>query len=73
MAIKPIVDGVEKKYSGKLMVMRINVQSDLGRALTEPYKFQYTPTFIYFNPQGVEEWRQVGGLDLKKLSTFLGP
>jgi len=71
--MKPIVDGIENEFEGKLHVIRINIQSELGRALREPYKFQYTPTFIYFNAQGVEEWRQIGGLDLNKLRASLHP
>lgn len=71
IAIKPIVDGIEREFEGELKIIRINIQSNLGRDLSKPYQFQYTPTFIYLNDQGIEEWRQIGGLDTNKLRTSL--
>jgi thiol-disulfide isomerase/thioredoxin len=71
IAIKPIVDGIEREFEGELKVIRINIQSDLGRDLRDPYQFQYTPSFIYLNGQGIEEWRQIGGLDSNKLRASL--
>lgn len=71
IAIKPIVDGIEREYEGRLKIIRVNIQSDLGRVLRKPYQFQYTPTFIYLNSQGIEEWRQLGSLDTNKLRASL--
>ena len=69
--MKPIVDGVEQEYKGKLMVIRLNIQEQVGRELAPVYMFEYTPTFIFFDAQGNELWRSVGNLDLDKLRQSL--
>jgi len=61
--MKPIVDGIEKQYQGRLVVIRLDIQSETGRMLAPLYGFQYTPTFIFFDAQGKELWRSVGQLD----------
>jgi thioredoxin-related protein len=57
------VDGIEKEFAWKLIVIRVNIQSKVGRSLANEYEFQFTPTFIFFNEQGEEVWRSVGSLD----------
>ncbi len=71
--MKPIVDGLEKELGDKLLVIRLNIQDPVGRALTKPYNFQYTPTFIYFDAQGVELWRTIGSLNLDRVRDSVGP
>jgi hypothetical protein len=65
------VDAVEKQYQGQLSVIRLDIQSPVGRALAPVYDFQYTPTFIYFDAQGREQWRSVGSLDTGRLRQSL--
>ena len=69
--MKPIVDGIEKQYQGRLTVIRVDIQSETGRTLAPIYSFQYTPTFIFFDGQGKELWRSIGQLDTGKLSESL--
>ena len=69
--MKPIVDGIEKQYKGRLVVIRLDIQSPTGRTLAPLYGFQYTPTFIFFDAQGKESWRSIGQLDTAKLSESL--
>jgi thioredoxin-related protein len=54
------VDGLEREYEGELKVIRLNIQDTVGQELGRKYKFEYTPTFIYFDSQGEEVWRSVG-------------
>lgn len=63
MAVKPVVDGIEREHEGKLVVIRINVQEEAGKALGEEYGFVYTPTFLFFDGSGRLEWRAVGAID----------
>jgi thioredoxin 1 len=70
-AMKPIVDGIEKQYQGRLTVIRVDIQSETGRALAPIYRFQYTPTFIFFDGQGKELWRSIGQLDTGKVGESL--
>lgn len=62
MAAKPIVDGIERVHEGKLKVIRLNIQEPAGEALLERYDFRFTPTFIFFDENGEELQRWVGGI-----------
>ncbi len=62
MAAKPIVDGIERVHEGKLKVIRLNIQEPAGEALLERYDFRFTPTFIFFDEDGEELQRWVGGI-----------
>lgn len=70
-AIKPVVDELETDLGNQLLVIRINIQEPVGRELGNAYMFQYTPTFIFFDAQGNELWRQVGGLDAERVRDSL--
>ena len=63
MAAKPIVDGIEKQHADDLNVIRVNVQDEAMQPLLETYAFQFTPTFILFDPAGEEILRAVGAID----------
>lgn len=65
--MKPIVDGLEQELQGRLLVIRLNVQEEVGRELAALYEFQYTPTFIFFDAEGNEVWREVGRLDVQRV------
>lgn len=54
------MDGIEKEFEGQLDVIRINVQDPVGQVLGRKYRFEFTPTFIFFDPHGEEIWRGVG-------------
>lgn len=61
--MKPVVDGLEKELSGRLTVIRVDIHTEAGREIARQYKFQYTPTFIMFDEDGNELWREVGSLN----------
>ncbi|MEW5938778.1 MAG: hypothetical protein AB1750_03890 [Chloroflexota bacterium] len=65
--MKPIVDGIEQEFEGRLLVIRLNIQETVGRELAPVYGFEFTPTFIFFDAQGVELWREIGNLDVEKV------
>ncbi|GAP15259.1 hypothetical protein LARV_03043 [Longilinea arvoryzae] len=71
--MKPIVDGIETRYTGRLIVLRVDITTPLGRQVGQELDFQYTPTFIYYDAQGHEAWRSVGSLDEKQLDNSLNP
>ncbi len=70
MASKPIVDGIEDEYRGRLTVIRINVQEADFRPLLEQYNFKFTPTFILFD-EGEEVFRSVGSINPDDLHNAL--
>ena len=61
--MKPVVDGLEQELAGQLLIIRLNIQETVGRELAPVYGFEFTPTFIFFDAQGNEVWRQVGEFD----------
>jgi len=54
-----------------LHIIRLNIQEDVGRELAPVYDFTFTPTFIFFDADGQEIWREVGGLDIQKVRESL--
>ncbi len=63
MAAKPVVDGIEREFQGRLQVIRLNVQEPVALQVARRYRFEYTPTFIFFDAQGTELWRTIGAVD----------
>lgn len=71
--MKPIVDGIESQYAGRLTVLHVDVTQPSGRATAREFGFQFTPTFIFFGADGKELWRSVGSLDEDQLKRSLNP
>jgi thiol-disulfide isomerase/thioredoxin len=70
--IKPIVDELEKELDpSTIHIIRINIQDPVGRELAPIYKFEFTPTFIFFDAQGTEIWRTIGEFDPQKIRDSL--
>jgi len=67
--IKPVVDQLEEELSSQVSIgpqihiIRVNIQEQVGKDLGSVYGFQATPTFIFFDEQGNEVWRQIGNFD----------
>lgn len=70
-AIRPTVDALEQELAGQLHIIRLNIQDPIGRELTAVYGFEFTPTFIFFDAEGNEAWRQVGSLDPQRVRDTL--
>jgi thioredoxin-related protein len=65
------VDGIEKEFQSRLIIIRVNIQDSASRALLAKYNFQFTPTFIFFDAQGIEIWRTIGSLDAQQVRESL--
>jgi thioredoxin-related protein len=63
MSQKPIVDGIERDFAGRLVVLRVNIQEPLGRELQAAYQVEFTPTFILFDAEGEQIGKFVGAID----------
>ncbi len=61
------MDGLETELGTKLHILRLNVQDPVGRELAPVYNFEYTPTYIFFDPRGNELWRTVGEIDPQRV------
>ncbi len=61
------MDELENELMDQLLIIRLNIQEEVGEELAPVYGFEFTPTFIYFDGNGVELWREVGGLDTQRV------
>lgn len=71
VAIKPVVDRVEKELRGRLVVQRVDIQSAEGSRLADQYGIELTPTFIFLDTAGKELWRSAGKLDVARVRASL--
>ena len=61
------MDELENELGNEILFIRLNIQDEVGRELAPVYDFEFTPTFIYFDANGNELWREVGGLDTQRV------
>ena len=64
------MNGLKEEYPDQLRVISVDVQSSLGGELVREYG-KFTPTFVFFNRQSEEIWRQIGSLDPDKVRQSL--
>jgi thioredoxin 1 len=67
-AMNPVVQQVAADFSGKLKVIKINV--DTNQAAASQYRVQGVPTFILFH-KGQAVWRQSGALPGNQLTQVI--
>ena len=65
------MDELENELGDEITFIRLNIQEEVGRELAPVYDFEFTPTFIYFDEQGNEVWREVGNLDTQRVRDSL--
>ena len=65
------MDELENNLRDRILIIRVNVQEEVGRELVPVYGFNFTPTFIFFDAEGNELWREVGGLDTQRVRESL--
>lgn len=62
--MKPVVDGLEKEYKGKVEFRRYNVDNDTkGQELMQQFGARYVPTFVFVNSDGSISKQLVGEND----------
>jgi thiol-disulfide isomerase/thioredoxin len=71
IAMKPAVDRLENELRGRLTVRRVDIQSVEGAKLANEFGIELTPTFIFFDTAGKEQWRNIGQLDAARVRTNL--
>ena len=67
MALEPVVNRLESSMSGKLNSIKINVKDPVAGVLAAQLALEVTPTFIFFDSNGIEKWRSVGHLDPRRV------
>ena len=51
-AMAPIIEKLEKKYKGKVEVIRVNVDLSQNRSIVIKYKVVSIPTFVFIDSEG---------------------
>lgn len=65
------MDELENELRNQILIIRLDIQEEVGRELAPVYDFRFTPTFIFFDGEGNEIWREVGGLDVQRVKDSL--
>jgi hypothetical protein len=65
------VNGLKEDLTGKLIVIKVDVNSPAGREVSARIGSRVTPTFVFFDAVGVELWREFGSLDAQKVRSAL--
>ena len=52
LAVKPVIDQLEKDVEGRLQIIRLDIDDEPGKSLVKEFDVVYTPTFVYFSPDG---------------------
>lgn len=66
--MNPIVQQVAGEFSGKVRVLKVNV--DTNQAAASQYRVQGVPTFILFK-NGKQVWRQSGAMPANHLTQII--
>jgi len=71
--MKPLVEGLEKEYDGKVEFRKLNVETDQsGVKLANELGVQYVPTFLFVNSDGVISKQVVGAQSEAQMKAMLG-
>lgn len=65
------MDELELELGDQILIIRLNIQEEVGMELAPVYNFESTPTFIYFDAEGNEIWRMVGDFDPQRVRDSL--
>lgn len=66
--MKPVVSGIEEKYSDDFKIVHIKVSTSRGKELASEHSVLGTPTMIMFDDSGREMRRLMGYQSLEELS-----
>jgi thioredoxin-related protein len=68
---KPVVDRLERDLEGELAVLRLGVNSAVGRQLAARYGVRGVPAFFLFDGTGEVVYSQAGRLDSDRVKDIV--
>ena len=71
MSVEPIVDELKQEFEGELIVLKVNVQEEVGQEIGAQYGFEFTPSFLFFNAEGEIIYKSIGMLDPQQVRSTL--
>ena len=69
--MKPIIDDIEKEYTGKVKVVFHDVWTPEGKEKAQKYKFRVIPTQVFLDKEGKEYYRHEGFFSKNELVEVL--
>lgn len=70
--MKPVVDGLQQQYQGKVEFKRYDVDNSAeGSQLMQQFGAQYVPTFVFVNRDGSVATQKVGEMSAAELQQTL--
>ncbi len=60
MALRPVVNGLETRYRGRIDIQRVDVEDPASRALMQQYRVPGTPYWVLLNRDGSLAQRRGG-------------
>ena len=52
MAMKPLVDSLEKEAGQRLQIIKLDIHDEPGKTLMKDHDVVFTPTFVFFDTEG---------------------
>lgn len=69
--MKPVVDGIMKRYEGKVELRRMDANAADTQQLANSYGVQYVPTFVFVDKGGQRVDEVVGEMSEQQLTQKL--
>lgn len=70
--MRPVVDGLVKKYAGRYDIRVMNTSNDAeAQRLAQEMRIEYVPTFIFLNSDGSKSGEIVGSSPAEKIEAEL--
>lgn len=70
--MKPIVDRLEQKYSGKITFLKVDVDNRDNQALLKEYGVRYIPLFEFFDSKGKLVDSKTGSMEESEFEGYIG-
>ena len=73
MAMRPIVDGLERELGDRVQVIRLNALDAASLEIAHSLGFRFTPSYAIFDREGNEVWRSQGRIDREEALQVVEP
>lgn len=61
------MDKLKDEYGDRLVLLKVDIQSEAGKEIAREFNSSLTPTFVMFDGEGNELWRSIGKIDPDKV------
>jgi hypothetical protein len=69
--MQPIVNGLQADFAGRLVVERLDANTDMGRNAMNAYGLRGHPSYALVDSEGTVQWTSFGPLSVEQLRQFV--